>query len=92
MASPFPCYPVNRECHVKGNPDRKKKKIISVCVGTKNGPFANKDFWGDVKFKQGRFVAFWSGPFSLARTILLLFFFFTDISYFEKLLFLDRFF
>ena len=26
MASPFPCCPVNRECHVKENPDRKKKK------------------------------------------------------------------
>ena len=23
MVSPFPCCPVNRECHVKGNPDRK---------------------------------------------------------------------
>ena len=32
MASPFPCCPVNRECHVKGNPDRKKKKCLRTPV------------------------------------------------------------
>ena len=26
MVSPFLCCPVNRECHVKENPDRKKKQ------------------------------------------------------------------
>ena len=29
MVSPFPYCPVNRECHVKVNPDRKRKKLLS---------------------------------------------------------------
>ena len=55
---------------------------------------------GDVKFKQDRFIAFWSGPLSLAIAtlrlplvlfLLRLFFFFTDIASFEKRLFLSHF-
>ena len=55
---------------------------------------------GDVKFKQDRFIAFWSGPLSLARAILRLllvlfllglFFFFAVIASFEKRLFLGCF-
>ena len=29
MASPFTRCPVNRECHVKENPDRKKKRLVT---------------------------------------------------------------
>ena len=30
MVSPFPCCPVNSECHVKENPDRKKADILMI--------------------------------------------------------------
>ena len=31
MTSPFPCCPVNREGHVKENPDRKQKEKTKGC-------------------------------------------------------------
>ena len=31
MTSPFPCIPVNREGHVKKNPDRKQKEKRKGC-------------------------------------------------------------
>ena len=86
---------------------RKTSKIFSKFIPVyihryrdRDGPFASNDFWGDIKFRKDRFIAFWSRPLSLARAtlrlllvfcLLQLFFFFTDVSSFEKRLFLDRF-
>ena len=39
MASPFPCCPVNRECYVKENPDRKKKKSTKLSIPLKHIQF-----------------------------------------------------
>ena len=47
-------------------------QFISTGVEIKDGPFASNNFWGDVKFRQDRFIAFWSGPLSLAKAILCL--------------------
>ena len=38
MAFPFPCCPVNRECHVKENPHKKINELVSIRL---------KDFFGE---------------------------------------------
>lgn len=32
MISPFPCCPVNRKCHVRETPDRKKERFHSILL------------------------------------------------------------
>ena len=80
---------------------RNSYQIISAGVGIKDGPFARNEFWEDIKFRLDIFIAFWSGPLSLARAILCLLlilfllrlsFFFRDISFLGKRVFLDHFF
>ena len=64
-------------CNVVGSQKVEKSfrssyQFISIGVGIKDGPFASNDFWGDVKIRQDRCIAFWSGPLSLAQAILCL--------------------
>ena len=41
MASPFTCCPVNRECHVKENPDGEKKIIFLLSKVSRYREFNN---------------------------------------------------
>ena len=42
---------------------------MSFGVGTSDGPFDRRDFYGDVKFSDDRFMAVSSGPFTFAKCI-----------------------
>ena len=64
MASPFPCCPVNRECHVKENPDKKLVPDVSTrhlkgvrCRkaandGTPKGMIFSCKIWGRTRIFQ----------------------------------------
>ena len=83
MASTFPCCPLNRECHVKENPDRKKppclrKLPILAMTPLKNGQLFHRSCFN--KF-SGHLFCFIEKIFSLLGVLI----FFTPLSHLPQL-------